>query len=215
VRTTIVIADDHEILRDALSGHASKGAGFDVVACVGDAQDAVNECRRLRPDLLLLDIEMPGRDALGAIADVKAGSPGTRVVILTAYCRDAFIELALRSGVAGYLLKADPPPAIFEALAMIAGGGTAYSRAVRARMAQRDFGGADKSGGPTPLAELTPRELEVLRHIGRGLDNDQMAAAMFLSKRTVERHVARLMSTVAIRDRTGLVKLAYEHGLVV
>lgn len=219
MRPTLVIADDHEILRDALAGHAAKNAGFTVVASVGDAQSAVNACHRLRPDILLLDIEMPGRDALAAIADVRAVSPGTRIVILTAYCRDAFIQVALDNGAAGYLLKTEPPPTLFAALERVAAGGTAFSVQVQSRMAQREIkavgrdGGAGRDGG-SRIEDLTPRELEVLRYIGRGLDNDQMAEVMTLSKRTVERHIARLMDAVAIRERAGLMKLAYEQGLV-
>jgi len=211
----LIIADDHEILRDALSGHAAKKAGFDVVAGVGDAQSAIQACASRLPDLLLLDIEMPGRDALSAIADVHAASPRTRVVILTAYCRDAFIQLALASGVAGYLFKTDSAPAIFEALAKIAAGGIVYSRQVQARISQSDFRQRDGTELSTRLAALTPRETEVLRYIGHGLDNDEMAAAMSLSKRTVERHMSRLMDSLAIRDRAGLHKFAYEQGLIV
>ncbi len=215
--TTIVIADDHEILREALSGPAATKAGFQVVGSVGDAQSAVNACRTRRPDLLLLDIEMPGRDALAAMADVRSASPGTRIVILTAYCRDAFIQAALDNGATGYLLKSDPPAALFAALARVAAGEAAYSRSVLNRMSQIEPKPSGSSGAArrgSRIAGLTPRELEVLRYIGKGLDNDQMAEAMLLSKRTVERHIARLMDVVAIRERTGLMKLAYENGLV-
>src|SRR4051812_10983860 len=97
--TTMVIADDHEILRNAISGYAERDAGFRIAGSVQDAQSAVNACAQNQPDLLVLDIEMPGRDPLSAIADVRAASPDTRVVILTAYCRDTFIQLALNNGV--------------------------------------------------------------------------------------------------------------------
>ena len=215
MRPRLVIADDHEILRDALCGHAARSSGFEVVAGVGDAQAAVNACARLQPDLLMLDNEMPGRDALAAIADVRSASPRTRIVILTAFCRDPFIEIAVASGVSGYLLKSDPPTAIFAALREVAGGGTAYSRPVTARMAQRTFVSGASSSPLGNLRNLTPREIEVLRYIGRGMDNVEMSRVMSLSKRTVERHVARLMDAVAIRDRAGLIRCAYDHGLVV
>jgi DNA-binding NarL/FixJ family response regulator len=215
VKTKLVIADDHEILRDALTGHAEKIAGFDVVGSVGDAQAAVNICARHRPDLLLLDLEMPGRDALAAIADVRVASPKTRVVVLTAYCRDAFIQLALDSGAAGYLLKTDSPSAIFESLEKVVRGETAYSKPVLERMLQSGATRTENPSRSTRLSELTPRELEVLRYIGRGADNEQMARAMSLSKRTVERHVSRLMDSLAIRDRAGLQRFAHEQKLTV
>lgn len=213
--TTLAIADDHELLRDAFSGHAARAAGFEVVASVGDAQSAVNFCRGPNPpELLLLDIEMPGRDALAAIADIRAASPRTKVVILTAYCRDSFIQIALQEGVWGYLVKSDPPAVIFEALNTIAQGTRAYSKSVVSRLSR---GGTDRGqprGPATRLSDLTPRELEVLRYIGRGMENEQMARAMSLSKRTVERHVARLMDCLSIRERAGLQSFAYEQGLI-
>ena len=213
MKTRLLIADDHEILRNALAETAASSSSFDVVGCVGDAQSAVNACADKRPDILLLDLDMPGRDAIAAISDIRSVSPTTKVVVLTAYCRDAFIQLAVSSGVAGYLLKSDPPRAIFDAISKIASGGTAYSKPVALRISQCGFSRSSEAPGAARLAELTPRELEVLRYIGRGRDNEQMAREMCLSKRTVERHVARLMDAVAIRDRAGLMKLAYEHGI--
>jgi len=215
MKTTLTIADDHEILRDALSHHAAKTEGFEVVASVGDAQAAVNACHSMKPDLLLLDIEMPGRDALAAITDIRAVSPLTRVVILSAYCRDSFIQTAIENGAVGYLVKSDPPSVIFEALAKIAGGASAYSKSVLSRRSVAGGGRASNHSGSTRLADLAPRELEVLRYIGRGMSNDQMAKVMFLSKRTVERHVARLMDSLDIRDRAGLHKFASDEGLTI
>ncbi len=110
-RGTIVIADDHQILRDAIAQSIAKAAGLYVAECVGDAQAAINACSNVKPDILLLDIEMPGRDALGAVIDVRAVSPDTRVVILSAFCKDAMIDLSLRAGVAGYLVKQNHPRA--------------------------------------------------------------------------------------------------------
>jgi DNA-binding NarL/FixJ family response regulator len=215
VTTTLVIADDHEILRDSFLGHAATKAGLKAVASVGDAQAAVNACQRFRPNLLLLDIEMPGRDALASIPDVHAVSPATSVVVLSAYCRDAYIQMAIRNGAAGYLVKCDPPSAIFEALGRVAKGEPAYSKAVMSRIS---LGIASRPGERSPstrLSDLAPRELEVLRYIGRGMNNDQMANVMSLSKRTVERHVARLMDSLAIRQRAGLQIFASEQGLTV
>jgi DNA-binding NarL/FixJ family response regulator len=209
----MVIADDHEIVRNALAGYAETLARIQVVGSVSDAQAAVNACARQRPDLLLLDIEMPGRDALAAIADVKTASPGTKVVILTAYCRDTFIQKALKSGAAGYLVKTDPPAVIFGLLADAARGKPAYSKSVLERMASKDTDRVSEPSCSTRLASLTPREFEVLRYIGRGHDNDQMARAMSLSKRTVERHVARLMDSLGIRDRSSLQRFAFEQRL--
>lgn len=214
MKMAVVIADDHEILRDALATQIAKRAGLHVVASVGDAQSAVNACRQHQPDLLLLDIEMPGRDSLAAMSDIRAASPNTRIVILSAYCRDSFIGIACDNGAVGYLLKSDPPATIVNSLEKIATGGTGvYSKSVQQRVSLREVKTGYAERRATRVDDLTPRELEVLRYIGRGMDNDAMAKTMSLSKRTVERHVARLMDVVAIRERAGLMKLAYESGL--
>jgi DNA-binding NarL/FixJ family response regulator len=215
MKTTMVIADDHEVLREALSGYATQNAGYQVAGSVPDAQSAVNACAQQQPDLLLLDIEMPGRDPLAAIADVKAASPRTKVVILSGYCRDTFIQAALRGGANGYLLKSDPTASIFASLARVVQGGSAYSKQVHDRIVAGREEREREPSGRTRLADLTPRELEVLRYIGRGLDNEQMAKTMTLSKRTVERHVARLMDSLAIRDRASLQRFAFEQGITV
>ena len=211
--TTLVIADDHEVLREALSRGVAKRAGFEVVGSVGDAQGAVRACARAQPDVLIMDIEMPGRDALAAIKDIKAVSPKTKVVILTAHCRDVFIDLAISNGVAGYLLKSASSSAIADALMRIAKGEVVFAKPVLSRMSQDDSGRTGRSERSTRLSKLTPREFEVLRYIGKGLDNEQMARAMSLSKRTVERHLARLKESIGIRDRPALQNFAQEQQL--
>lgn len=213
-RPTMIIADDHPILRAGLKEHLGGSGGFNVVGTVGDAQSAVNLCREHRPDVLLLDVEMPGRDALGAMADIKAASPETRIVILTAFCRDAVIDVAVRGGAAGYLLKSDHPPELLAALARIVRGERAYSKDVAARMEDPVRGAGHGEPHATLLSSLSPRELEVLRYIGKGQDNATMAEAMHISIRTVERHVLRLMRHMNINDRTRLTALAHESGLV-
>jgi len=215
VRTTLIIADDHELLRHALVSHAKESSEFEVVDSVRDAQSAVNACRTKSPDLLLLDIEMPGRDALAAITEVKSVSPRTRVVILSAYCRDSFIELALKNGADGYLVKDDSPSAIFELLSRAAAGTPVYSPSVLARLEPHQNGQRTHLQRETRISQLTPREVEVLRYIGQGLDNRRMADEMCISCRTVERHVSRLMDAVNIRERAALMKLARDQGLVI
>lgn len=210
---TLIIADDHEIFRDGLALHAESRAGFRVIASVASAQDALHACRRTQPDLLLLDLEMPGRDPLATIPEVRSVAPQTRVVILTAHCRDAHLDLALRANVAGFLLKSDSPASIFEALHRALDGVQVFSKSAHDRLARLDPSTPSRTDNTTRLASLTPREFEVLRNIARGLDNEQMAQSMFISKRTVERHVARLMDAIDIRDRTAIMRYAYEQGL--
>jgi DNA-binding NarL/FixJ family response regulator len=210
--TTLLIVDDHQLLRDALAEHARR-ANYRVVAGVGDAQSALTESLQHKPDLVLLDVEMPGRDALSAIGDIRAASPDSRIVILTAYCRDTYIQLALDSGAAGYLLKSDHPVEIFEALERANRGERVFSRLVMDRLTRRGAENTGPSDRQSRLTSLSRREIEVLRYIGQGLTNPEMAGRMTISQRTVERHVARLMDAVAIHDRCSLQRFAAEQGL--
>ncbi|MCX5688916.1 MAG: response regulator transcription factor [Planctomycetota bacterium] len=211
---TMIIADDHPMLRDGLREQFSAAGGFSVVATASDAQSAVNLCREHRPDVLLLDVEMPGRDALCAMADVKVASPGTRIVILTAFCRDVLIDLAVRGGAVGYLLKSETGPAIVAALRQVMQGERAYSKDVLARLSRPGRAATQGDSALTLLSTLSPRELEVLRYIGLGQDNATMARAMHISIRTVERHVLRLMRRMNIDKRTRLTVIAHQSGLV-
>lgn len=211
---TLVIVDDHPLVRDGLREYFAGLKGYAVVATGGNAHEAVRLCSEHRPAVLLLDVEMPGRDALGAMADIKAASPDTRIVLFTAFCRDAIIEAAVRGGAAGYLLKSDSPEEVRGALARVLQGERVYSKHVAARMTRPD-GTAGREGQIlTSISALHPRELEVLRYIGKGMTNAEMAKTMHLSIRTVERHVLRLMRHMQIDDRTKLTALAHTSGLV-
>lgn len=212
---TLVIADDHPLVREGLVEHFRSGGveSFNVVGTASNAQQAVHCCREFHPDVLLLDVEMPGRDALGAMADIKSASPNTRIILLTAFCRDPIIEIALRNGASGYLLKSDQIPEIKKAVYRSLQGERVYSKDVQARMAT-SHPSHDTTNPATLLSTLHPRELEVLRYIGKGLSNSEMAPLMHISIRTVERHVLRLMRDLKIADRTKLTALAHQSGLV-
>ncbi len=210
---TMVIADDHELVREALARYAVECANWKVIAAVPSAEDALRACRCHQPDLLVLDVGMPGRDPLAAMLDIRSASPTTRIVVLSGSCRDDSIELAVRHGAMGYVLKSDPTPHIFAAFERALHGHRVYSPPVAARLAANVEGKPASHPESTRLSRLTPRELEVLRAIARGLSNDDMARCMSISKRTVERHVARLMDAIAIRDRVGMARFAFENGI--
>jgi DNA-binding NarL/FixJ family response regulator len=210
---TMIIADDHELVREALARHAEERSGWKVLAAVSSAEDALRACRLHQPELLVLDAGMPGRDPLAAILDIRYASPTTRIVVLSGSCRDDSIELAVRHGAIGYLLKSEPTAHIFAALERARQGHRVYSPAAAARLAANVEGKPSSRPETSRLSRLTPRELEVLRAIARGLSNDDMARCMSISKRTVERHVSRLMDAIAIRDRAAIVRFAFEHGL--
>jgi len=209
---TLIIADDHPLVRDGLLEHFTRDQGFNVLGTANNAPQAVLMCREHHPDVLLLDVEMPGRDSLGAMTDIKSASPDTRIILLTAFCRDPIIQIALRSGIAGYLLKSDQIPDIKKAVLRSLRGERVYSKDVQARITLTQS--HDSSNANTLLSTLHPRELEVLRYIGKGLSNSEMAPIMHISIRTVERHVLRLMRDLKIDDRTKLTVLAHQSGLV-
>lgn len=214
VAPKIVIADDHPLLCAGLKEHLSGAGGCVVVGVAGDADGALTLCRLHQPDVLLLDIEMPGRDPLGAMIDILSVSSGTRIVILTAFCRDSLIDVAIRGGAKGYLLKSEAPADLLTAMARVMKGERVFSKRVSARLARADRMARCGDGVMTKLAALSPRELEVLRYIGQGRDNPDMAKTMHLSIRTVERHVLRLMRDLEINDRTQLTAFAHRSGLV-
>lgn len=210
-RPTLLIADHHPVVRLGLEDFFGNGSGFRVIASAPNAHAAVQLSREHLPRILLMEVEMPGRDPIGAIADIKNLSPQTHVVIFAARCHDLLIEEALRQGVAGYLLKSDALADLKESLNAVLRGTRVFSKEVAARVSSRDNARADAA---TPLAALHPRELEVLRYIGRGMSNTEMAKVMHISLRTVERHVLRLMRSLKIDERTRLTALAHRSGLV-
>ncbi len=214
---TVIIADDHELLRLALTRLLSGDGGYRVAASVGDAASALHACAEHQPGLLLLDLEMPGRDAVSVVSEVRSVSPSTKVVVLSAFCRDALISAALKAGVDGYLVKTDSPSEILKSLRRVLRGEQVYSDCVRERLAPPNGERSAKrrlAASCTLIDKLTPREIEVLRYLGKGLSNDEMARTMHLSPRTVERHLSRLMDDVGIRDRVKLTRLAFDAGLV-
>ncbi len=206
--TTVVIADEHELFRDAVRHVMERRLGVQVAGSVADAQAAFLACQAEKPDILVLDLDMPGRDAIATLSDIRWASPDTRVVILTGRHHDSLIQAALEQRVAGYLLKSDSTESLVAAFQRIAGGQRAYSDSIKDRFVEHPRRKTGQAIEATRLSKLTPRENEVLRYIGRGMDNGEMAQVMILSKRTVERHVSRLMDSLDIRDRAELQRFA-------
>jgi DNA-binding NarL/FixJ family response regulator len=208
--TSIAIADSHEFVRYAATNFAAS-KGWRVTGAVADAQEAVSLCARTQPCVLLMSASMPGRDPLSAVADIRAASPGTRVVLLVERCSDALVSQVMRTRADGCLLKSAPMTEIFEAVERVAAGTPVHCPEFLEVLPHATRAADDSD----PLSTLTPRELEVLRYIARGYNNQQMANTMSLSKRTVERHVARLMDALRIRERAVIQQLAVSRGIAV
>ena len=200
-RRTLVV-DDHPLTRAALVGLLEQH-GFAVVGEAGDGAEAIERARDLQPDLVLLDLTMPGMGGLEALPKVRAAAPDCEVVVLTASGTDENLLAAIRGGAAGYLLKTEPPERIAEFLNGVAHGEAALSGEVARRLLDRvREGGTEDSGVPDAIAaELSARELEVLLLLDEHLGTDQIAKRLFISEHTVRSHVKSLLRKLGVSSR--------------
>jgi len=205
-KLTIVLADDHVVVRSALRLLLESEEGFEVAAEAGTADDAVRYVRGHRPDVLILDLNMPGTPSLEVMPLIEEASPETKVVVLTMRNEPAFARQALQAGVCGYVLKEAADSELVQAVRSAAAGDTYLQPSLGARLAAESRDGPD--GG------LTDREREVLKLIALGHTNSEIAAMLFLSVRTVESHRSSLQSKLDVNGRSGLVRYALDNGLI-
>ncbi|MFI0895477.1 response regulator [Streptomyces sp. NPDC020983] len=211
----VVIADDQGLVRTGFRMILT-AAGIEVVAEASDGEEAVAAVRRTRPDIVLMDIRMPGLDGLEATRRILGGAPDDpRVLILTTFDLDRYVYAALAAGASGFLLKDVTPEYLVAAVRLVRSGDALLAPAITRRLVERFA--ASPAGASTvhrDLAALTPRESEVLRHLAGGLSNAELAAALGVSEATVKTHVTRILSKLGLRDRAQAVVAAYECGLV-
>ncbi len=215
--TSVLIADDQALVRVGLRKILESEPDTSVVGEAGDGEDALAEARRLRPDVVLMDIRMPVLDGIEATRRIVATLPGTRVLILTTFGLDGYVYDALRAGASGFMLKDAPPEEILAAVRIVASGeallAPAVTRAVIEEFA-RQQPSLKSPSEPPALAELTPREREVLDLLARGLSNLEICQRLVISEATAKTHVARILRKLDLRDRVQAVIYAYESGLV-
>jgi DNA-binding NarL/FixJ family response regulator len=232
---SVVVADDHEVVRAGFAALLDTQPDFTVLGTAADGAEAISVCGALRPDVVLMDIRMPGTDGIEATRQVVGGpviegtviggtgAPPPKVLILTTFDLDEYVFDALRAGASGFLLKDVTAERLFEAVRVVAAGEALLAPAVTRRLIsefarlrpQAVAGGAGAAGRPVALAALTPRETEVLCLVAEGLSNTEIAVRLVVTEETVKTHVSRILSKLGLRDRTQAVVAAYESGLVV
>ena len=210
----ILIADDQELVRTGFRVVLDAEPDLEVVGEAADGFAALDGAETLRPDVVLMDIRMPNLDGIEATRRIAAGNGAPRILILTTFDLDDYVYEALRAGASGFLLKDARAEELRQAVRMVASGDALLSPAITRRLIESYTRRPPPTAHPTPLAELTPRELEVLRLVARGLSNADIARELVVGDATVKTHVARIFSKLDLHDRAQAVVLAYESGLV-
>ncbi|WP_033440245.1 response regulator [Saccharothrix sp. NRRL B-16314] len=207
----IVVADDHQVIRAGYASLLDTEPDFTVVGVASDGREAVRLCRELSPDVVLMDVRMPGMDGIEATRQLEGGP---RVLIMTTFDLDEYVYDALRAGASGFLLKDVTGEQLFDAVRVIAAGEALLAPTVTRRLIA-EFTRLRPEPPASTLPALTPRETEVLRLVAEGLSNPEVAARLFITEETVKTHVSRVLGKLGLRDRTQAVVAAYESGLVV
>ena len=219
----IVVADDHEVVRAGFAELLDTRADFTVIGTAADGAEAVRLCQELHPDVVLMDVRMPGMDGIEATRQLaSSGQTGPRVIILTTFDLDEYVYEALRAGASGFLLKDVTAERLFDAVRVVADGEALLAPGVTRRLIA-EFAALHRSRArdavgelaPASLDALTTRETQVLRLVAEGLSNAEIAVRLVVNEETVKTHVSRVLRKLGLRDRTQAVVMAYESGLVV
>jgi DNA-binding NarL/FixJ family response regulator len=213
----IVVADDHQVVRAGFAGLLDTQPDFTVVGTACDGAEAVRICRELSPDVVLMDVRMPGMDGIEATRQLAGtGADRPRILILTTFDLDEYVYDALRAGASGFLLKDVTAERLFDAVRVVAAGDALLAPTITRRLIS-EFARllAKPDASTAALAALTPRETQVLRLVAEGLSNPEIATRLVVTEETVKTHVSHVLSKLGLRDRTQAVITAYESGLVV
>jgi DNA-binding NarL/FixJ family response regulator len=211
--TRVVIVDDQEMVRTGLGMVLESEADLEVVGEAGDGEQAVRVVSRERPDVVLMDVRMPGTDGIEATRRITEAHPEVAVIMLTTFDLDEYVYGALRAGASGFLLKDAPADDLVAAIRVVARGEALLAPSITKRLIA-EFAARRETTAPPGLDSLTEREVEVLRLVARGMTNAEIATELFLGETTVKTHVSRLLTKLGLRDRVQLVVTAYESGLV-
>jgi DNA-binding NarL/FixJ family response regulator len=210
----VLVVDDQALIRDSFRLILDLEPDIEVIGEAGDGREAVARTRELEPDVVLMDVRMPVLDGLGATQALTRAGSAARVLILTTYDADEYLYDAMRAGAVGFLLKDVRREQLAEAIRTVAAGESLLHPTLTRRLVERFVQGPPPGGAPSVLRALTERETEVLRLVGRGLSNAEIAAALFLGEATVKTHLGHVLAKLGLRDRVQAVVTAYESGLV-
>jgi DNA-binding NarL/FixJ family response regulator len=217
VNIRVAIADDHALVRAGFRALIEAEPGLEVVGEAADGAEAIELARATGPDVVLMDIRMPGTDGVAATSQITsqrpAGQQPARVLVLTTFDLDEYVYAALRAGASGFLLKDTPPAELLTAIRIIAAGDALLAPSVTRKLI-REFARQAPASPRPALDVLTGREQDVLALVARGLSNTEIAAELFITLATVKTHVSRLLTKLTARDRAQLIVIAYESGFV-
>jgi len=208
----LLVADDHPVVRDGLVAMLSTQPDLVVVGEAATGAEAVERAAALAPDVILLDLEMPGMDGVEALRQIRAARPDAPVIVFTAFDTDERIMSAVRAGAQGYLLKGAPRDELFKAIRVVSEGGSLLQPVVASKLLQHMS--QQTTERETSADSLTEREMEVLKLLAQGKTNKEIAAALVISERTVKFHVGSILSKLGAGNRTEAVTLAAQRGLV-
>jgi len=211
----VLVADDQELIRDGLRAVLEADSAIRVVGEAADGRSAIELAHALRPNIVLMDVRMPGLDGIAATAEILADPPAPYILVLTTFDLDEYIFAALRAGASGFLLKDAPRERIIEAVIRAASGEAQLAPQIARRLMERAL--KDSPTYPSTrmrLPDLSPRETDVLRLVARGLSNAEIADRLYLAHTTVKSYVASILAKLAVRDRVQATVAAYESGLV-
>jgi len=210
----VLVVDDHQVVRQGLTTFLELSPGITVVGEAGDGQAAVEMVRRLEPDVVLMDLVMPVLDGISATRQIRQLGLRTQVIVLTSFTEDDKVIPAIQAGAASYLLKDVTPDALVEAITAVYRGEARLHPDIARKLIQQVAQPASPSAEPvTPGADLTARELEVIRLVARGLSNQEIARQLVISEKTVKTHVSNLLGKLHLEDRTQLAIHALKSGL--
>ena len=210
---SILLVDDHAMVRRLLGQRLEAELDMTVVAAVGNADDSITEAIRLKPDIILMDIDMPGLSCFEAAGTIRRQCPDTRIIFLSAFFHDRYIEQAMDVQAWGYITKNEPENSVLEAIRKVSAGFAYFSPEVKARIVVDSQGARLASQGKSRVSSITEREMEVLRYLARGMAKKEIAHTMHISVHTVNRHTTSLMSKLDIHDRVELARYAIREGL--